>query len=200
MDPEFDWLTLDDDEEIVWADTPHPYSLLPAIAIGALFAIVLVGVVLLVGAYLSHRNTNYVITSDALYKKTGVLSRNVQRIEFEKVQDTSFRQSFLGTQFGFGTVDISTAGGGGVEMSFASVADPQAVQSMINERLRASGGRRAEDRDADEVLEEILGELRAIRTTMEGERVDHDTSNDVPDPDGTVQTAPGDSDEYEDGS
>lgn len=168
MDAEFDWLTLDPDEEVQWSDTPHPYSLVPAIVVGLLLAVVLVGVVILVGAYLSHRNTNYVVTTDALYKKTGVLSRNVQRIEFDKVQDTSYRQSFLGAKFGYGTVDVSTAGGGGVEMSLANVAEPQSVQSRINERLRDSrGSRDAEDRDAEQVLDEILVELRAIRSAVE---------------------------------
>lgn len=168
MDAEFDWLTLDPDEEVQWSDTPHPYSLVPAIVVGILLAVVLVGVVILVGAYLSHRNTNYVVTTDALYKKTGVLSRNVQRIEFDKVQDTSYRQSFLGAKFGYGTVDVSTAGGGGVEMSLANVAEPQSVQSRINERLRDSrGSRDAEDRDAEQVLDEILVELRAIRSAVE---------------------------------
>lgn len=167
MDAEFDWLTLDPDEEVQWSDTPHPYSLVPAIVVGLLLAVVLVGVVILVGAYLSHRNTHYVVTSDALYKKTGVLSRNVQRIEFDKVQDTSYRQSFLGAKFGYGTVDVSTAGGGGVELSFANVAEPQAVQTLVNERLRTIRDRRDDgERDVDDVLAEILSELRAIRSAV----------------------------------
>ena len=167
MDEEFDWLTLDADEEVVWSETPHPYSLVPAVVVGVPLSVVLVGVGILVGAYLSHRNTNYVVTTDALYKKTGVLSRNVQRIEFEKVQDTSYRQRFFGAHFGYGTVDVSTAGGGGVELSFRNVADPLSVQTLINERLRATRGRADEEGDADEVLCEILSELRAIRAAVE---------------------------------
>ena len=171
MDAEFDWLTLDADEEALWSETPHPYSLVPAIVVGVLLAVVLVGIAILLGAYLSHRNTNYVVTTEALYKKTGVLSRNVQRIEFEKVQDTSYRQSFLGARYGYGTVDVSTAGGGGIEMSFASVAEPQEVQSLINERLRAGRGRSdATERNVDDVLDDVLAELRAIRTAVEAER------------------------------
>jgi uncharacterized membrane protein YdbT with pleckstrin-like domain len=70
------------------------------------------------------------VTTSALYRKTGVLSRNVQRIEFDKFQDTSYRQAFLWNEFGYGTVDVSTAGGTGVEMSFDSVRDPQAHPSV----------------------------------------------------------------------
>ncbi|MFC7226489.1 PH domain-containing protein [Salinirubellus salinus] len=166
----FDWLTLDEDEEVVWADTPHELSLVPAFVVGIPLAFVLVGIPILVGSYLSYKNTNYVVTTTALYRKTGILSRNVQRIEFDKVQDTSYRQSFFGAQFGYGTVDVSTAGGTGIEMSFANVEDPQALQRRINERIR-SGRDTGEgtDRDKAAVLDDIVTELRAIRAAVEGE-------------------------------
>jgi len=162
----FDWLALDDGETVVWSDTPHRLSLVPAFLVGVPLSLVLVGIPIVVGSYLSHRNTNYVVTSTALYRKTGVLSRSVQRIEFDKVQDTSYRQSFFGAQFGYGTVDVSTAGGTGVEMSFANVADPQALQRRINERIRSDRGGGEEGKAA--VLNDILAELRAIRSAVEG--------------------------------
>lgn len=164
---DFDWLALDEGESVLWADTPHEMSLVPALVVGVPLSLVLVGIPIVVGAYLSHRNTNYVVTTAALYVKTGILSRNVQRIEFDKVQDTSYRQSFFGAQFGYGTVDVSTAGGTGVEMSFSNVADPQSLQSRINERIRTGRGGE-EDRDGAAVLDDILAELRAIRAAVEG--------------------------------
>ena len=168
MDQEFDWLVLDDEEEVVWSATPHPYSLLPAFVVGLLLAVVLVGVFVVVWAYLAHRNTDYVVTSDALYTKTGVLSRSVNRIGFGKVQDTSYRQNVLGARYGYGTVDVSTAGGGVVEMSLANVAEPRRTQSLINERLRGAPHRaEGTGRDGEAVLDEILTELRAIRSAVE---------------------------------
>ena len=163
---DFDWLALDEGESVIWADTPHEMSLAPAIIVGLPLSLVLVGIPIVVGSYLSHRNTSYVVTTTALYVKTGILSRNVQRIEFDKVQDTSYRQSFFGARFGYGTVDVSTAGGTGVEMSFSNVADPRELQSRINERIRS--GRSGEgDRDKAAVLDDILAELRAIREAVE---------------------------------
>jgi uncharacterized membrane protein YdbT with pleckstrin-like domain len=166
----FDWLGLDDGETVVWADTPHEYSLVPVFLVGIPLSFLLVGIPILVAGYLQYENTNYVVTTSALYRKTGVLSRSVQRIEFDKVQDTSYRQTFLGAQFGYGTVDVSTAGGTGVEMSFDSVADPQALQRRINGRIR-SGRDESDtgDRDKAAVLDDIVTELRAIRATVEDE-------------------------------
>ncbi|WP_049972305.1 PH domain-containing protein [Haladaptatus cibarius] len=167
MDESFDWFSPDDGEEVIWAGKQHPYSLVPAFVVGIPLTLVVFGLLIIISAYLSHQNTNYLVTNEALYKKTGILSRNVQRIEFDKVQDTSYRQSFFGAQFGYGTVDISTAGGSGVEMSFDNVDAPRDLQSLINERNKKRGTGSGSEGDKNAVLDEILVELRAIRDAVE---------------------------------
>ena len=164
--PAVDWLTLDDDEAILWSSRPHRSSLLPALIVGIPLSLVLVGLVIIAGAYLTYRNTHYVVTDAGLYKKTGILSRDVKKIGFDKVQNISYNQSAIGAQLGYGNVEISTAGSGGVEMRFRSVPDPAGVQRLINQRIGTTD-------DADEksdVLDEVLEELRAIRKTLEADR------------------------------
>jgi len=85
IDPETaDWLTLDEDEEIVWSGKPHESSLIPALVVGLPLALIPHRVTIIAGSYLQRENTQYVVTTDGLYKKTGVLSRDVQRIDFRK--------------------------------------------------------------------------------------------------------------------
>lgn len=163
----YDWLTLDEGETVEWTGQPHEYSLVPALVIGVPLAIILIGVVIIVWAYLARENTDYVITDEALYVKRGVVSRDVQRIGYEKVQNTSYSQDFFGTQFGYGHVEISTAGGSGVEMRFRSVPEPKAVQERVNRHIRGSGADRTERQGEAAVLDEILAELRAIRSAVE---------------------------------
>ena len=165
--PPFDWLTIEDDEELLWSSRPHRSSLVPAFVVGVPLSLVLIGIPIVVGAYLAHRNTHYVVTDQGLYRKTGVLSRDVQKIGFEKVQNTSYSQSAVGSYFGYGDVDVSTAGSGGVEMRFRSVPDPADVQRLINRRVNS--GEPAGERK-DDVLEEVLEELRAIRAALEADR------------------------------
>ncbi|ELZ15681.1 PH domain-containing protein [Natrinema limicola] len=163
-----DWLTLDQDEEIIWSGNPHGSSLIPALIIGLPLALVLVGLFIIAGAYLHRENTQYVVTTDGLYKKTGIISRDVQRIDFGKVQNTSYSQGFFGSQFGYGNVDVSTAGGSGIEMQFQSVPEPREVQELINKRVKASRGESRESGETKrDVLDEILIELKEIRTTLE---------------------------------
>ncbi|WP_254523341.1 PH domain-containing protein [Natrinema caseinilyticum] len=167
-DVDLEWLSLEADEELLWAAGPDRRTLVPAFAIGIPLSLVLIGLVIIAGEYLRVTNTHYVVTNRALYKKTGVLSRDVKRIEHEKVQDISYSQSALGNYFGYGTVEVSTAGGSGVEMSFAAVTDPKAVQRLISERIDRTRDEAATDRTSDDVLAAILEELRAIRAAVEG--------------------------------
>ncbi|ACM58479.1 PH domain-containing protein [Halorubrum lacusprofundi] len=173
IDPETaDWLTLDEDEEIVWSGKPHESSLIPALVVGLPLALILIGLLIIAGSYLQRENTQYVVTTDGLYKKTGVLSRDVQRIDFGKVQNTSYSQGFFGSRFGYGNVDISTAGGSGIEMQFRSVPEPREIQELINKRVKGSRGEPTTESGETkrDVLDEILGELRAIRSTLDAQQ------------------------------
>jgi uncharacterized membrane protein YdbT with pleckstrin-like domain len=162
--PSLDWLTLDDDEELLWSSRPHRSSLVPALVVGIPLSFVLIGIPILLSAYLTYQNTHYVVTDAGLYKKTGILSRDVQKIGFDKVQNTSYSQTAIGGYFGYGNVDVSTAGGSGVEMRFRSVPDPADVQQLINKRVKSKEP--ATD-EKSEVLDDVLTELRAIRAALE---------------------------------
>lgn len=173
IDPETaDWLTLDEDEEIVWSGKPHESSLVPALVVGVPLSLILIGLFIIAGTYLQRENTQYVVTTDGLYKKTGILSRDVQRIDFGKVQNTSYSQGFFGSRFGYGNVDISTAGGSGIEMQFRSVPEPREIQELINKRVKGSRSEPTTESGETkrDVLDEILVELREIRATLDAQQ------------------------------
>lgn len=191
---DLDWLTLEEGESIQWASTPHKYSVVPAFLIGIPLSLVLVGIPILVASYLQYTNTNYVVTDRGLYSKRGVLSRDVQQIGFDKIQNISYSQSALGSSFGYGSVDISTAGGAGIELQFRSIPDPASVQELI---AREVDTRQKGDSDAEkeDVLDEILVELRAIRQAVaESDDAHHSGDGAVTD-EGSSKPDPRDADE-----
>ncbi|ERH02320.1 MAG: putative membrane protein [Halonotius sp. J07HN6] len=167
---DLDWLSVDDDESIRWASTPHKYSVVPGLVIGIPLSFVLIGIPILIGSYLQYTNTNYVVTNKGLYSKRGILSRDVQQIGFDKVQNISYSQSAVGSSLGYGSVDVSTAGGSGVELKFRSIPEPAAVQELIAREIdsRQQDGT-DEANSTDDVLDEILVELRAIRSAVTDE-------------------------------
>ena len=164
---DLDWLSVEDGEEIRWASTPHKYSIVPALIVGIPLSLVLIGIPLIVASYLQYTNTNYVVTNKGLYSKRGILSRDVQQIGFDKVQNISYSQSAIGSSLGYGSVDVSTAGGSGVELQFRSIPNPAAVQELIakeiDKRQQSDSNGAAE---TDDVLDQILVELRAIRSAV----------------------------------
>jgi len=167
MAEEFDWLTLEEGEEVLWSSRAHKYSLYVGMVFGALF--------LLVGslfAWLSYRNTHYVVTNKRIYAKRGTLSRNVKTVDFDKVQNINYTQSALGAQFGYGNVEISTAGSSGAEVTFRSIPDPADVQELIDREIKRNRGDRKTGEESGaaskaDVLDEVVSELRAIRRLLE---------------------------------
>ena len=177
-EPDLEWLSLDAGEEIRWASTPHKYSLVPALIIGIPLSIVLIGIPIIVAGYLQYTNTNYVVTNRGLYSKRGILSRDVKQIGFDKVQNISYSQSAIGSSLGYGSVEISTAGGSGVELKFRSIPEPAGVQELITGEIDTRQQGTADDAtDSDAVLDEILVELQAIRAAVtEDEATTHPSS------------------------
>lgn len=169
----YEWLSLDAGESVQWHGQPRVKSIIPAVLVGIPMILALgLGILVMAGAYLSVKNTYYAVTSDALYVKKGILSRSVQRIEFSKVQNISFSQGILGSRFGYGNVEISTAGGSGVEMRFRSIQDPRKVQQLINEKMKPgtrdqeSSSESSSGRTEKEVLEEILSEVKDLNSKI----------------------------------
>ncbi|MFP4188723.1 MAG: PH domain-containing protein [Halobacteriales archaeon] len=160
----FDWLSLDYDEELVWSGEPRLKSIIPAVIFGIpLIAAAGLGIVIILGAYYSVKNTDYVVSNQGLYVKKGVLSRSVQKIEFDKVQNISFSQGIFGKRFGYGSIEISTAGGSGVEMRFRSIDNPREVQDRITSLVKeTSEDGKTQGKTEKELLEEILSELRDL--------------------------------------
>lgn len=166
-EPELGWLSLEPDEELRWASTPHKYSIVPALIVGIPLSFVLIGIPIIIASYLQYTNTNYVVTNTALYSKRGILSRDVTQIGFDKVQNISYSQSAIGSALGYGAVDVSTAGGSGVELQFRNIPEPAAVQELIAREIDTASADDADEAGAaDDVLAEILVELRAIRSAV----------------------------------
>jgi len=174
--PAYEWLDLESDEEIVWSGEPELLGSLWVFALGiVMIPFFGVGLLVIAAAYLDLKNTAYVITTDSVFKKTGVLSRKVVDIGHGNIQDTGYSQSVLGRRYGFGTVEISTAGGSGVEMSLGDIEDPLGVQSTLD-RL-ASRNVPAESRGNQTgapavrldsaVVTELIEEMRATRAALE---------------------------------
>ncbi|QLG49585.1 PH domain-containing protein [Natrinema halophilum] len=156
-----DWFHASDDESIVWESRPHPITMGAGLPVGVALAlagfliagwsgtdgiglltvfgvfIAVVGAVVALTRYLVWTTTRYVITSSELYKKRGVVSRNVTQFRLDRVQNTSLRQSGIGRLLGYGDLTVSTAGSGDPEMTLERVPRPDRASSRIRDQLES---------------------------------------------------------------
>lgn len=81
------------------------------------------------------RRTRYVITSEEVYRKEGLISQNVTSIRHDRIQNTSCSQSALERALSFGDITIFTAGSDDQEILLTDVPHPQQVTGIITEAL-----------------------------------------------------------------
>ncbi len=104
-------------------------------------AIVVGGVVLafvvLVGL-IKRQATRYVITSERLHIRHGILAKKTQETRVQRVQNVNTQQSFFERIMQVGTVDFDTAGTDDSEFRFVGVANPEDVVRAGDRAQRAA--------------------------------------------------------------
>lgn len=137
----YDWITLDDDEEILWDNSPPLITEASSIATGVGMCLTLVllpfGLLWIGSAYLAVQNREYVVTNKKFYKKTGILSTSTEQMPLGNLQNLSYSQSFFGGVFEFGTVEVSDASD---TIAYTNVKSPQEVKGTLTELANDYGG------------------------------------------------------------
>lgn len=152
-----EWLHLTDDETILWKGHPSLYLSAPSIIISLLLVVggiglmawlprdsiiwwigpilSIGGIIFLVFTYLRWRSQWYVLTTEEVYKKSGLLSTDVVQIRLGRIQNTTFSQSFLEKLLAHGDVTIYTSGSSTIDLVFKDIPQPQTVNRLLTEQL-----------------------------------------------------------------
>lgn len=142
---------LTDDEEIVRQFRPHWRVLLPALGwamvaaalVGIAFAafdttvgLVVLGVAVVAWLLVAGRSildywfTNYVLTTERIIVRSGMIARTGTEIPLENVTNVLFSQSVVERVLGYGDVALEAAGQQG-RSELADIPDPEAFQSLV---------------------------------------------------------------------
>lgn len=153
---------LNDTEDVVLDLNPHWWfmakqsvALLIAIVIGVVVLAndvpgavqILAGVLILAAlawwgiAYLGWRTTNFVVTTDRLIYRSGVLTKQGIEIPHERVNNVLFSQTLFERMLGAGDLVIESAGESG-RQAFSDVRKPSAVQNEIYKQIEANENRK----------------------------------------------------------
>jgi len=182
---------LNDDEDVVLDLHPHweffakpGAALLAAVVVGILVlnadlpgfvdAVVGVGVLAALAwfglTYARWATTNFVVTTDRLIYRHGVLSKHGIEIPLERVNTVFFSQSILERMLGSGDLVIESAGEMG-RQNFSNVRKPSAVQNEIyrqmeqneNRKFDRLGARQASAAPSAASIPEQIQQLDALR-------------------------------------
>ena len=119
-------------------------GLVSGAALGVAAAVVVLALVILVGL-VKRKATRYVITSERLHIRHGILSKKTQETRVQRVQNVNTEQSFFQRIMQVGTVDFDTAGTDDSEFRFVGVANPEDVVRAVDHAQRAAGAGPAPD-------------------------------------------------------
>ena len=108
--------------------------------LGVIVVVVALVVVLRVGL-VRRLGTHYLVTTERLRIRRGILSRRVQQTQLARVQNVNTDQSFFERVLQIGTVDFDTAGTEDSDFTFRGIADPEQVVSAVDRAQRLAAGR-----------------------------------------------------------
>jgi uncharacterized membrane protein YdbT with pleckstrin-like domain len=92
-------------------------------------------------AYVTWLSTNFVVTTDRLIYRSGVLTKRGVEIPLERVNTVHFSQTVFERMLGMGDLDIESAGAQGMQ-HFHNVRKPSLVQNEIHHQMEANERRK----------------------------------------------------------
>ena len=103
--------------------------------IGVLVGAVLAGALLVYG-FVKRMSTTYMVSTQRLYIRRGLLSKRMQQTRIDRVQNVNTAQSLRERLLRVGTVDFDTAGTDDSEFRFIGIADPSTVVAAVDRAQR----------------------------------------------------------------
>lgn len=100
------------------------------------FAVLVAGTILV--GYILRLTTVYTITNERLRIRTGLLSKNVQQTDINRVQNVNTSQGPLERIMQVGKVDFDTAGTDDGSFTFDGIAHPEAIVAAVDRAKRDS--------------------------------------------------------------
>ena len=144
-------------EEIVFEGHPswrgvlsfYIYGIVAAVVLGIVVGLIagsvlgsivaVAGIVAVVlGGLIKRVATHYVVTTQRLRIRRGILAKKVQQTRIDRVQNVNTDQRFLDRVLRVGTVDFDTAGTDNSDFTFRGIANPDEVVAAVDRAQRVA--------------------------------------------------------------
>src|SRR4051794_14344425 len=115
-------------------------GLIAGSVIGSVVAVAGIAAVI-IGGLLKRIATHYVVTTQRLRIRRGILAKKVQQTRIDRIQNVNTQQRFIDRVLRVGTVDFDTAGTDDSDFTFRGIADPDEVVGAVDRAQRIAAGR-----------------------------------------------------------
>src|SRR5512144_1403651 len=109
-------------EKVLYRARTSLWSLMPMILLGLLLLVAVVGLFILIWAWIKYRTTEFAVTDRRVMAKTGLISRRTVEMFLDKVESLNVEQTVPGRLFDYGTVTIR--GTGATSEAFDNISAP----------------------------------------------------------------------------
>jgi uncharacterized membrane protein YdbT with pleckstrin-like domain len=106
-------------------------ALIGSVALGIIVGAALIALVVVAGL-IKRTATVYMVSSQRLYIRRGILAKRVQQTRIDRVQNVNTDQTLLNRVLRVGTVDFDTAGTDDSEFRFVGIASPESVVAAVD--------------------------------------------------------------------
>jgi uncharacterized membrane protein YdbT with pleckstrin-like domain len=110
-------------------------ALVTSVLVGVLVGAALIALVVVAGM-VKRAATQYLVTTQRLYIRRGILAKKVQQTRIDRVQNVNTDQRLLQRIMRVGTVDFDTAGSDDSEFRFIGIASPDEVVAAVDRAQR----------------------------------------------------------------
>ena len=130
-----------------------------------LIALLILTALWVIGRYLKWLTTNFVMTSQRLIFRQGIIAKSGIEIPLDRVNNVNFNQSIFERVLGAGDLLIESGGEDG-QQRFTDIRNPEKVQNLLSNQVEITHGRRSKGGssggggDVAEQLERLEGMLQ----------------------------------------
>jgi uncharacterized membrane protein YdbT with pleckstrin-like domain len=110
-------------------------ALIASTATGVIVGVILIALLLVVG-FVRRMTTTYMVSTQRLYIRRGLLSKAVQQTRIDRVQNVNTNQRLRDRILRVGTVDFDTAGTDDSDFTFVGIANPGDVVAAVDRAQR----------------------------------------------------------------
>jgi uncharacterized membrane protein YdbT with pleckstrin-like domain len=142
-----------------WDDSPQPINVLAIVLI--------VGCALwLVKRYLSWMTTHFVITSQRIVFRTGIIAKSGIEIPLDRVNNVNFNQSIFERMLGAGDLLIESGGEDG-QSRYTDIRKPEQVQRLIHQQIEAGDMRKGGYAASASSSADVAGQLERLEGMLQ---------------------------------